>query len=237
MKRELLKLIKRKVEFEKRMKKYRKYNWKIASTGEDMYQYIDYVNRLGIDIFNIVEIGANFAQDAEVLMQGFNVLASEVYVFEAHPQIFNVINELHEFHAYNYAVYNEKKEMQFNINDISAQNTGLSSLRDHYDRTLEKKVVVQSIRMDEFMEEESINNIGFCKIDAEGCNYEVLQGFGEYLNNISVIQIEAEHIEKYIGEKTFDEISNLLRSYDFELMLFERKGCQSDSLWVQKKLL
>lgn len=60
-----------------------------ASSGQEMYQFVDWIKRYSkLKVNNIFEIGANFAQDAECLADGFGILAKNVYVFEAHPDIY-----------------------------------------------------------------------------------------------------------------------------------------------------
>jgi hypothetical protein len=72
-----------------RLQKYRGY--KPAGglrLGYKMQRYIDFVKQgTNIIVKNIFEIGANFAQDADYLMEQFGLNPKDVYVFEAHPEI------------------------------------------------------------------------------------------------------------------------------------------------------
>ena len=223
----------REMEKKRRLKKYIGYN--IASNGENMRKYAEWIKgHVGENIHNIFEIGANYAQDAEVLAEEFNVLPDEIYVFEAHPDICKTIKKIHKFHAYNNAVYNEKKEMSFNICDVKSENTGMSSLLDSNKTAYNKTGIVQAIRMDDFMYENDIKEIDFVKIDVEGCNYEVLEGFGNRIKDIHCIQIEADHIENWKGEHLWRDIYKMLVHSGFELVLFDRQYTQSDSLWINK---
>lgn len=221
----------------KRLHKYKKGKYKIASTGDAMKTYINWIKaRTDIKINNIMEIGANYAQDAEVLKIGFGVSDRDVYVFEAHPDIFKAIKELHNFNAYNFAVSDYDGYANFNICSVDADNTGISSLRKNKSWDT-KEVKTQVIRMDSFLDNEGILGVDFLKIDVEGCSWEVLNGFGNKLKSVKVIQVEAEHIEKWQGEKLWDDIYEKLRSEGFELAIFERTFTQSDSLWIRKAYL
>ena len=192
-----------------------------------------------LTVKNIFEIGANFAQDADFLSQEFNISPKNVYVFEAHPDLYKAITKLHQFNAYNYAVYNENKEINFNILPINVQNTGLSSILNltKYDTN---SVKVKAVRMDTFMQEHDISNIDFLKLDVEGCNFEVLEGFGDRLSDIKCIHLEAEHA-LYIDYKEknylYTDIERLLKKNGFELVFFQRYTLQSDSFWVQKQFV
>ena len=105
----------------------RKYRGYKPAGGFDakMNIYIDYVrNNTNIKVQNIFELGANFAQDADYLMENFHLKPENVYVFEAHPEIFNVIKKIHSFNAFNYAVYNKTGDIEFNIHPLNHVDTG-----------------------------------------------------------------------------------------------------------------
>lgn len=212
-----------------------------ASDGNSMKFYADWVLKYTtLKPKNIFEIGANYAQDAEGLRYYFSLKEEDVWVFEAHPEICREISNLYNFHVFNNAVFNEEKNIEFNAVDISAEsNTGISSLYNRVDnaKVLFKKVNIAAIRMDNFMSQNNITSVDFLKLDVEGCNWEVLDGFGSRLKDVGAIHIEAEHKEVWDKEKLFLDIRTKLEESGFEMADFKRYGTQSDSLWVQKKYL
>lgn len=221
----------------KKIDKYKDYN--PASNGVSMQQFADWIKYYStLNVENIFEIGANFAQDAEYLAGAFKIAPDNVYVFEAHPDLYKAIKELHNFKAYNNAVFNENKTMDFNIVPLNAKNTGLSSLLPIHQNTI--SIPVKAIRMDDFMNENSISKIDFLKLDVEGCNWEALDGFGKRLKDINAIHIEAEHIQKCLNTvdtKLYCDIEKILKENGFKLVFFQRYTCQSDSFWVQERFL
>jgi FkbM family methyltransferase len=209
--------------------------------GDKLLTYVQYVKQdTKINVHNVFEIGANFAQDADFLMECFKLMSDNIYVFEAHPEIFKAIQKIHLFHAYNNAVYNEEKEMTFNILPLNYKDTGWSSIHGGNDAD-RKAIKIQAIRMDNFMRNNNINKIDFVKLDVEGCSYEVLQGFGDRLKDVNCIQVEAEHgIDQFPKDWIlYDKIEELLKGNDFELIEFNRgnKMRQSDSFWVQRNMV
>jgi FkbM family methyltransferase len=222
----------------KKFIKYRGYN--SAGYGLAIKEFAEWVkSNTSIEIKNIFEIGANFGQDADALMEAFKLQPNDVYVFEAHPEIYDAITKIHKFNAYNYAVFNEEKDMSFNIAPLkTANNTGISSVFKLPDSVGTKNVEIKSIRMDNFMEKNNISTVDFLKLDVEGASYEVLEGFGERLKDVKVMHIEAEHGEFVFGgsDKYFDDISKLLKDNGFEMVYFKRNWMQSDSFWVKKEL-
>jgi len=49
---------------------------------------------------------------------------------------------------------------------------------------------VPVIRLDEYCVREGINEVDFCKVDAEGMDLDVLQSFGDMLASVRIIQFE-----------------------------------------------
>jgi hypothetical protein len=87
------------------------------------------------------------------------------------------------------------------------------------------------------MAEHNIAKIDFLKLDVEGANWHVLDGFGERLRDVRAIHVEAEHGEYLFKDqnKLYGDIAALLTKYDFEQLYFKRCfGMQSDSFWIQK---
>jgi hypothetical protein len=63
--------------------------------GDKLTPYVQYVkNGTTLKVKNVFEIGANFAQDADFLMECFDLRPENVYVFEAHPEIFKAIKKI-----------------------------------------------------------------------------------------------------------------------------------------------
>ena len=216
-----------------------------VSDGTSMQIYVDLVERFcNYKPKNIFEIGANYAQDAEFLRKIFGINENNVYVFEPHPQIFAEIKKMYNFNAYQLAVSNQNGRARFNAIDIKNneyKNSGISSLRDGL--TTNKKnfisVDVEMIRMDDFIEKNKIKEIDFLKLDVEGMNYEVLEGFGEKLSIVKAIQTEGEYKQYWQGQKLYKEMADLLEKNNFKLVYFmlSNDGIQSDSFWIQDNYL
>jgi FkbM family methyltransferase len=216
-----------------RKRKYRGYR-PAGGMGDKLQIYIDYVkNGTDIIVKNVFEIGANFAQDADYLMEQFDLRPNDIYVFEAHPEIYGAVKTIHKFNAYNNAVYNEEKEIEFNINPLSHIDTGWSSIFGKGG----KKIKIDAIRMDNFMLKNNIEGIDFLKIDVEGATFQVLEGFGEKITEIKCVQLELEHNKWAVvsHEKTVE----LLLKAGFELVYFARNNHmrQSDSFWIRKECI
>jgi len=188
----------------------------------------------------VVEIGANYGQDAEGLRHYFKLKPQSIYVLEAHPGIYKELVKTYPgFNSFNIAAYNQTTKIRFNAIDVwGYKNSGVSSLLpnpSHAGNTA--SIEVDAIRMDEFLKKNSLEVIDVLKLDVEGASYEVLEGFGDELNRVKSIHIESEHIELGEGQRLFKDIERLLVDHNFELAFFERHKDQSDSVWIGRQYL
>lgn len=76
------------------------------------------------------------------------------------------------------------------------------------------KILLPLKRADEYMMENNISSIDFVKIDTEGHELAVLQGFGDRLKDVGVIQFEYGGNYKDSGVKLNDVIE-ILKSHGF----------------------
>lgn len=214
-----------------------------VSNPRSMHYFANFIyTRTTIVPKNVFEIGANYAQDAEGARYYFGLSDEDVWVFEAHPQFCYEIRKMYNFRCFNYAVFNKNQKMSFNAVDItkvpSKDFVGMSSLydKDSFD-AYALKIDVDAIRMDDFMNAYNIDTIDFLKLDVEGTNYEVLEGFGDRLKDVKCLHVEAEHIPIWKSQKLYPDIERLLLENNFVLANFVRIFSQSDSFWVQKDYL
>lgn len=183
----------------------------------------DYLERLAtFKPKNIFEIGANYGQDADFLRNRFNLKNSDVYIFEPHPEIIDEAKKSFSFNCYPFAVSDENKKMTFHAINLKSANSGISSLMNHKFNNESDyfDIEVEAIRMDNFISINKIDEIDFLKVDVEGATYEVLIGFGKELSRVRAIQIEAEYLPVWVGQKTWDDIYSLLSNNGFQLIHF-----------------
>jgi FkbM family methyltransferase len=64
----------------------------------------------------------------------------------------------------------------------------------------------------------------YIKCDAQGYDFEVLQGCGRYLKDISAIEVECQFKQIYKDQKTFFEIKNFMESFGFILRDIKHQG-------------
>ncbi len=100
----------------------------------------------------------------------------------------------------------------------------------------EKKHTSNCHRFDTFITENKLPIPDLVKIDVEGASFEVLNGFGEFLEEVKIIQIETETKVLFTGQKLQARVIDLLKESHFS-EIFRMKCCdgQYDSIFVNKK--
>lgn len=216
-----------------------------VSDGRAMALYADLTEKFcTFKPSNVFEIGANYAQDAEYLRKRFGLKESNIYIFEPHSAIIKAVRELYSFNSYDIAISNHNGRAVFHAIDIENneyKNSGISSLKKGLTTNSRNfvDIEVDVVRMDTFIRENKIESVDLLKLDVEGANYEVLEGFGDELSRVKAIQVEGEYRQYWEGQKLYWDIEQLLRQSNFELVYFSLSddGVQSDSFWVQKRYI
>lgn len=185
---------------------------------------------------NVFELGAHNGTDAEYLRKAFDIDESNVFCFEPNPFTFDKLNTAHpNFNNLNLGLSNVNEKAEFNcvMND-----DGVSSSRTkiHLVNPDIKKVEVNLVRMEYIIDHYGIDSIDICKIDVEGCAYEVLEGFGKHLSKVKTLQIEAEMVPLFEGQKLFNHVYEFLNKNNFHMIAFFSLGSQCDSVWVRNDL-
>jgi FkbM family methyltransferase len=189
---------------------------------------------------NFLEIGSRDGNDTHFIKQNFNIEDSNCYIFEAHPKLYKEIqNRYSNYNVYNCAISNKTEPIYFNAATELEDNPGMSSVLNLSNSDFKsEKIQVDGWRIDDISKELKIENIDLTKIDVEGYSLEVLQGFGEMLKKTKCIQIELEHKKVWENQSSYDDVKSFLNENGFTELIYVRIAHdQSDSLWVQNKLI
>lgn len=189
----------------------------------------------------IVEIGSRDGHDAAYLSKSLG--ATLVYTFEANPYCHKVINNNYpEFNNIEVAVSNFSGSATFNaVQSSNWDQVGTSSLRDRTDdwyRGKSQKINVKVTTMEGYFNNNLPDEFDVVKIDVEGCSFEVLEGFGDLINNVKVFHVENERYQYWDGQKLADDVEILLVSKGFFRDYAEEFGPNSvDEVWVNGNLV
>ena len=204
--------------------------------------------KTNIQPVNVFEIGASNGMDSEFLRGSFNILPQNVYCFEAHPGNYKTLTESYpDFKCFDVAVSDTNGKLTFQLHGPSADissfrkrdvKTGLYPYPGHVGINYHA-IDVEVCRMDSFIDAHGITKIDICKIDVEGCSYEVLEGFGSKLQLVKTMHVEAETAVMWEGERLFNEIEQLLIRNNFVMVDYQslQDGLMCDTIWVRKDMV
>ena len=175
----------------------------------------------------IFDVGAQYGQTAFEYSKRFN--NSKIYSFEPFKESFNIlmdnIREITDIQIFNFGFGDSIGTKKFNCNSFSATNSiletheeGISTWGTNLLETIET-IDINVTTIDDFVEQQEINEIDILKIDVQGYEFNVIQGAHRLIlkNGVKVIYLEIIIQPTYKNQKHLDEVLNLLRSYDFSL--------------------
>lgn len=165
----------------------------------------------------VFDIGANTGIYS-ILAKAYNP-GAEVFAFEPQPNVFNIlaknilINDF-DIQCHQLALSNESGELPFyntGHSTFEANNTTHGSLNKEWRTEHQHSILVNVDRLDNFIKEKEIGKIDLIKIDVETLEFEVLEGYDEFLYEhrpIIILEIQNEEM----GRK----LSALFSSSDYQ---------------------
>jgi FkbM family methyltransferase len=130
------------------------------------------------------------------------------------------LNKIHydKYTIYTSALGKKKENLELNITKGSYQSSVLKPNFDFINQFpdsgrfgIVKKTKIKTRTLDTF----KIMNADFIKVDAQGYDYEVLQGSIKTLSNTIGIEVEVEFIDMYQKQKLFGDIHKILIDNSF----------------------
>lgn len=171
----------------------------------------------------IIDVGANVGQTALRYNKYFN--EPKIHSFEPDPYTFEELKKECKLYSnikcWNYGVGSENTELEFNIFDVSQQNSFLE-LDGQWSKRLKlvQKKKVNVITIDSFAEKEKIDFIHLLKSDTQGFDFEVLKGASNLMdeNKIGLVHFEFIFRGLYKNIPKFDEVFKYLTDKNFLLV-------------------
>ena len=176
----------------------------------------------------IVEVGANWGGDTKRFADESN---NFVYAFEPTPELFDHLCKT--FSSYNnvkilpFAVDEEEGEAIFNI--AGTGDWGCSSLYTFDPEIHEKwegrpdfhftnQVTVEKKRLDNFINENSIDSIDYLWVDAQGNDFKVMKSLGDKISIVKEGKCEGSYsVDLYVNtENNVNDIVEWLTSKGFK---------------------
>lgn len=185
----------------------------------------------------MIDVGAQFGES----LAPFLYLNWDIYAFEPDPdnrkrKSLDRFNHNSNFHLEEKAVSNSTGEKVTFYG--SEESTGVSSLlsftKDHHPVS-----EVVTISLNDFLKSQNISHVEFLKIDVEGFDYHVLEGFPWESDKPDIILVEFDDSKTEILNINHKDIGDLLISQGYNTYISEwsplqQYGSSSDWLAVTK---
>jgi FkbM family methyltransferase len=187
----------------------------------DIRQLTDLLKQENFKPTTFIEIGSRDGHDTAMMQRYWNLSPKNCYIIEAHPILCVGIEMSYpQFNTFNVAASNKTGIVQFQAGIIGVEeNVGVSSVLNRTMGELKHDLIeVESIRMDEFMNENFIDSFDFMKIDVEGFGLQVLEGFGDKIKKTKYIQIEVEIKQVWEGQSYYTDIVEYMKTLGFEIL-------------------
>ena len=194
-----------------------------------------------INIF--LDVGAHEGESIEIFVKNFTI--NKIYSFEPSPINFlklnNKVNLFSknfkdlEIYIENVGLGKEKKRIDLKqLNESSSSTINEINKNSKYfkkkffflnklnTKDFYKNIDIQIIRLDEYLNNNSIEYINFMKVDTEGYELNVLKGLGTKIHNVQYIMFEHHYHDMLIKTYKFSDINELLVKNNF-IKIFKAK--------------
>lgn len=170
-----------------------------------------------INIDTVFDVGANVGQSIDEFITIFP--NASIYAFEPIPSSFDQLKEnfsdrTERIKLFHCALSNQNGYSLMTNRPLSPTNqiVNISSKPT-------REIQVQTQRGDDVLRSLGLNSVSYLKIDTEGHDLSVLEGFHDSLSNnlITFIQVETGLNPENKWHVPFENIKSLLESYNFRL--------------------
>ena len=164
-----------------------------------------------------IDIGANLGEWSLQMARSVGP-TGKLYAFEPVPTLNKSLNKTllvnGQFHAHTIskAVSNADGETIFTFNK---EHTGVSKIGDFDTSDETEKLVIETVKLDSFINEKGIKRIDFIKVDVEGHEAEVIEGASECLSLYKPAIVLEAGLDP---DQNRDKIHEILVARDYNLM-------------------
>lgn len=199
---------------------------------------INFFYKNKIDLKYIIDVGSHHGETINLFLKYFK--PKKIYSFEASPQNYIILKKNYikldqnlkkTIQIENIALGKNNRIQSFNqIHESSSSTFNKINIKSNYflrkkfflgmgqDKDFFKKIELKIISLDSYFLENNLKKIDLLKIDTEGFEYEILQGFQENMKNVNYILFEHHYDDMIRKNYKFKDISKLLKHNNFKLV-------------------
>lgn len=205
---------------------------------DNQLKLVNFMKKYQYPVKSIVEIGARDCSETVGFAKTYR--NAKIYAFEWNPQTLPLcrkqVKPYKNITLIEKAVSNKNGKVSFfaidpkkTVTTWKDGNPGASSLfqasgKYPVEQYAQKKISVQSVRMDSFVRKNGISSIDLLWMDIQGAELMALKSFGDFISNIKIIHTEVEFFEIYKKQPLFKQIKRWLHKNNFVLAGFTYKS-------------
>jgi len=185
------------------------------------HTFVKHIDQKSIN--TIVECGSRDCLDAIAMNEFF--VPDIIYAFECNPESIYVCKEnisgIKNIKLITKAVHRNNGKVPFFPTDMDAskdKNIGASSLlwhRDNEKEYIQKRIEVECLRLDTFMEKYNVPRIDLLCMDLQGAEFLAIEGLGTRSKDVHYIITEVSFQSYYLGDRSAKDISRMLEHRGF----------------------
>ena len=202
---------------------------KISNQFNNSYRLVLALKKNKID--HILDIGANEGQFVrEIRYYGYKYkVTSFEPLIGAHEKLLKTSKKDKNWNVFRPIAIGSKNSKTFiNVSEKNSVSSSILQISKEHINNAPKSKFINKQSIEERKLEDILNeiNIGeqnlFLKIDAQGYEFQILQGCINILEKFKGVLIEVSLVELYIGQKNWLEIVDLIQSHGFKLWSVDR---------------
>ena len=169
----------------------------------------------------IIDIGTNYGADLKYYPKGL-----DIHCFEPNPILCEYIKANHsnrKIHVHNVAVSDYVGRSIFYLTEDTYSSSLYTLTEDYKDDFVLKQIqeiMVDVIKIGDFIMDNNIQQIDYYKSDAQGMDYRILKSMGDQIRKIRAGRIEVVNKNNIIykhQDNLLDDVVDYLKYYEFEL--------------------
>ncbi len=163
----------------------------------------------------VIDIGAHIGLFA--VLAAFYAKKGKIYAFEPVKENFELLNEnINQNKITNILTYNKAVSGDGEMRDfVLSSGSNAAHSFDYTDSKSSKKVKVQTVRLEDFINENEIKKIDFFKIDCEGAEYEII--FNLPKNLLKIIKKIGMEYHDIDGDRNVTKMKKYLEDNGFSV--------------------
>lgn len=216
---------------------------------------INFFNKKKIKLEYIIDVGAHHGETIDLFLKNFE--PKKIYSFEASPDNFNILEKKikkyeikirKSIQIENLALGKNNRIDKFNqtlesssstFNQLNIESSYFSKKKlflglkknDKFFKEIDLKIVT----LDSYFSREKLEKADLLKIDTEGFEFEILQGFKQNINKIEYILFEHHYDDMIKKNYKFSDINQFLKQNNFKLIFKVKMPFRKSFEYIYKK--